>query len=152
MSTFGKKALNRWDYYPPNSKDEFLRYNNSPKDIQLQILQRWYPIGVKCNKLNRNYANNTYSKSGIDIPQLVIISHVEHETFWHAGIVYIDSVMYQTFLSNQSLNKNNLYSGIEYSMAKLSQLDLIKHPLSLEIDESFVKQQFRDYQISKLLR
>jgi hypothetical protein len=41
MSTFGKKALEAWDY---DSKDKH-RFVASPKNIQLAILEKWYPIG-----------------------------------------------------------------------------------------------------------
>jgi hypothetical protein len=27
-----------------------MRFNNSPKDIQLGILEKWYPIGMKVNR------------------------------------------------------------------------------------------------------
>lgn len=43
MSTFGKKALLSWNY---NSGDS-LRYVNTDKEIQLEILKKWYPIGEK---------------------------------------------------------------------------------------------------------
>ena len=41
MSTFGKKALENWDY----NASERIRFVKSDTDLQLQILEKWYPIG-----------------------------------------------------------------------------------------------------------
>ncbi len=41
MSTFGKKALLNWDY----NSDDKKRYLKTNKNIQLEILKKWYPIG-----------------------------------------------------------------------------------------------------------
>ena len=48
MSTFGKRALKKWNYF--GDKFQSLRFNNSPKEIQLAILEKWYPIGMTCKK------------------------------------------------------------------------------------------------------
>lgn len=45
MSTFGKKALIWWNYY---DHDGSMRFNHTPKDMQLKILEKWYPVGMKC--------------------------------------------------------------------------------------------------------
>ena len=50
MSTFGKKALNKWDY--TNTKENMMRFNKTPIELQLQILEKWYPIGTMCHKWN----------------------------------------------------------------------------------------------------
>lgn len=50
MSTYGKKALNNWDY--TYSKENALRFNHTSIELQLEILQKWYPIGMKCVKYN----------------------------------------------------------------------------------------------------
>lgn len=44
MSTYGKKSLVYWDY----SNVDIKRFLKSPKGLQLDILQKWYPIGEKC--------------------------------------------------------------------------------------------------------
>ncbi len=41
MSTFGKKSLLKWDY----DSVDYLRWNKTHKDLQLEILKKWYPIG-----------------------------------------------------------------------------------------------------------
>lgn len=48
MSTFGKKALNNWDY--THTKENMMRFNKTPIELQLQILEKWYPIGTACSK------------------------------------------------------------------------------------------------------
>jgi len=51
MSTFGKKALVFWDY----DSNEWERFSKTPVDIQLQILEKWYPIGYMCKFFEPNY-------------------------------------------------------------------------------------------------
>lgn len=46
MSTFGKSALKKWDYF--GDKFQTTRFNNSPKEVQLAILEKWYPVGMTC--------------------------------------------------------------------------------------------------------
>ena len=46
MSTFGRKALVWWNY-DIKSRKEFVRFNHTPKDIQLSILEKWYPVGLE---------------------------------------------------------------------------------------------------------
>ena len=46
MSTFGNKALIWWDYQT-RDRAALLRFNATPKPLQLQILEKWYPIGMK---------------------------------------------------------------------------------------------------------
>jgi hypothetical protein len=56
MSTFGKKALEVWNY----DGEEKLRFSSSPKNIQLSILKKWYPIGAK------GYIKNSMTSIYID--------------------------------------------------------------------------------------
>ena len=46
MSTFGKRALKKWDYH--GDKFQANRFNKSPKEVQLAILEKWYPVGMTC--------------------------------------------------------------------------------------------------------
>jgi len=65
MSTFGKKAINRWDY--TYSKENLDRFRKSPVEIQLQILEKWYPIGMVCEKwewLLKKYSDNKHTING----------------------------------------------------------------------------------------
>lgn len=59
MSTYGKKALIWWDYND-SSQESALRYAHTPKEIQLQILKKWYPIGTRIK--GYNYLNKSFSK------------------------------------------------------------------------------------------
>jgi hypothetical protein len=62
MSTFGKKALIWWDYdVCKQEKPDLNRFNNSPENIQLSILEKYYPIGMEC-KVWRNMWNVEESK------------------------------------------------------------------------------------------
>lgn len=72
MSTFGKKALAYWDY---NSK-EGNRFVRSDKNLQLEILKKWYPIG----------------EIGIikDGTRIKIEAHVEYVSYYLVGISFID--------------------------------------------------------------
>ena len=54
MSTFGKKALVFWDY----DSDEWKRFSKTPVDIQLQILEKWYPIGYMCKFFAPTYPSD----------------------------------------------------------------------------------------------
>ena len=55
MSTFGRKALVWWDY-EDNSKQNVMRFNHTDLDIQLKILEKWYPIGLRCREKEKfNY-------------------------------------------------------------------------------------------------
>jgi hypothetical protein len=47
MSTFGKKSLVWWDYQNSHSRDNVIRYNHTPVELQLEILSKWYPIGMQ---------------------------------------------------------------------------------------------------------
>lgn len=63
MSTFGKKALAWWDYQD-KSRDSVRRYNFTPDDMQLQILEKWYPIGFK-------FKENGYLLNGVKMWEVV---------------------------------------------------------------------------------
>lgn len=49
MSTFGKKSLVWWDY-DNHSKENATRFNHTPEEMQLKILEKWYPIGMRFKK------------------------------------------------------------------------------------------------------
>ncbi len=68
MSTFGKKALVWWDY---EDHKDLGRFNNTPKDIQLSILEKWYPIGFRCH-----VRTNSYGKWGVTSSVYIVNSYV----------------------------------------------------------------------------
>ncbi len=51
MSTFGKKYLTKWDYFN-HTKVEKRRFNSTDKNFQLELLKKWYPIGMKVHKVS----------------------------------------------------------------------------------------------------
>jgi hypothetical protein len=75
MSTFGKKALEVWDY---DYKDKH-RFVASPKNIQLAILEKWYPVGES------GYFKNTMT-------EIEISAYAEYTS--HYGVVTIDEKGY----------------------------------------------------------
>lgn len=50
MSTYGKKALSHWDYEGASEKEEMARYNSTPHNLQEEILKKWFPLGMTCEK------------------------------------------------------------------------------------------------------
>ena len=92
MSTFGKRALKKWDY----NGDMFQanRFNKSPKEIQLAILEKWYPIGMTClRKDHAGFWQEGYTITGYS-EQLTYYS-VETRREWL--IVNMKSVQDGTF-------------------------------------------------------
>ena len=73
MSTFGKKALIWWDYHN-RDRAELLRFNSTPKDIQLQILEKWYPIGMMVGL-------------GSDRYNYEIVEYISHLTFFQVKVI-----------------------------------------------------------------
>ena len=72
MSTFGKKALIWWDYHT-HDRDQILRFNLTPKELQMKILEKWYPVGMMVGLGDGKY-------------QYEIVEHVEHLTFWNVKL------------------------------------------------------------------
>lgn len=60
MSTFGKKSLVWWDY-DNHSKENATRFNHTPEEIQLNILEKWYPIGMRFKK-DESFRSDTIYK------------------------------------------------------------------------------------------
>lgn len=71
MSTFGKRALKKWDYN--GDKFQANRFNKSPKEIQLAILEKWYPIGMTCER--KDYFGKWQ-------PGYTITGYSEHLTYY----------------------------------------------------------------------
>lgn len=67
MSTFGKKAINNWNYQ--YSEEIAKRFNSTSVELQLEILKKWYPIGMICVKYDRffkKYDKTLYEIVGYD--------------------------------------------------------------------------------------
>lgn len=72
MSTFGNKALIWWDYHT-RDRAALLRFNATAKPLQLQILEKWYPIGMMVGLGDYKYNHK-------------IVEYVQHLTYWHPRI------------------------------------------------------------------
>ena len=72
MSTFGNKALIWWDYHT-RDRAALLRFNSTPKDIQIKILEKWYPIGMKVGL-------------GPDKYDYEIVEYIQHFTYWSVRV------------------------------------------------------------------
>ena len=68
MSTFGNKSLIWWNYHT-RDRDALLRFNSTSKDLQLKILEKWYPIDMMVGL-------------GDDRYKYKIVKYVEHLTFY----------------------------------------------------------------------
>lgn len=64
MSTFGKKAINWWTY-DNHEKTDVTRWLHTPRDVQLKILKKWFPIGMKVIKYSRYW--NRYEKTMYEV-------------------------------------------------------------------------------------
>ena len=75
MSTFGKKYLKKWDYFN-HTMAEKRRFNSTPIDFQLELLRKWYPIGMKVHKVSvrSNYPEDDVHQYDTDV--YTIIEHV----------------------------------------------------------------------------
>lgn len=121
MSTFGKRALKKWDYTGDKfGEDKFLskRFNNSPKEIQLAILEKWYPIGMTCTRK-------------------------DHFGAWQEGYTITGYSEQLTYYSVET-KRNWLIMGVKAVQ------DGTFSPLQLRPDENWMKVQRRDDRLDKL--
>ena len=91
MSKFGNKSLIWWDYHK-RDRAEVLRFNSTPKELQLQILEKWYPIGMMCGLGDGKY-------------QYEIVEYVEHLTYWSIKVVWR---VEGSIMNNMQSNRNPL--------------------------------------------
>jgi hypothetical protein len=91
MSTFGKKSLLKWDY----DSFDYLRYNHTPKNMQLKILEKWYPL----NSDFQYYTPFDKEKNGNGV-RVKIIEHIETQSSWLIRFKYSFDKTDNTLLSN----------------------------------------------------
>jgi hypothetical protein len=123
MSTFGKKSLIWWNYKNAHVRDNVIRYNHTPLELQLQILNKWYPIGMLVEY-------NLYSSSKI----YRITDHVKFNNLIDVYYLQIEIV------DKEQLTKNGFMKEKE-----------VKHPLQIKPLDSEITQLKRDIKINKLL-
>ena len=83
MSTFGKKYLNYWPYRFDDVSQSGNRWNKTDKDFQLELLKKWYPIGMRGKGIlaGKTTGGNLYEITGY-IPAL---------WGWKLDVDYVDS-------------------------------------------------------------
>ena len=85
MSTFGKKYLNYWPYRFDEmiTGDSCLRWNKTDKELQLELLKKWYPIGMRGKGIlaGKTTGGNLYEITG----------YIEHIYGWKLDVDYVDS-------------------------------------------------------------
>lgn len=74
MSTFGKKYLRKWDYFN-HTMVEKRRFNSTDKDFQLELLNKWYPIGMKVHKVS---VRSSYPENDIHTYDSDVYTIIEH--------------------------------------------------------------------------
>ncbi len=90
MSIYGKKALLNWEYEGKNTFDELRRFHNTSKDLQMEILKKWYPIGSlfrKCTVLS-NVEDSDFNGS------FIIKEYLEYFYGWKVVVVGNDGMTY----------------------------------------------------------
>jgi hypothetical protein len=100
MSNFGKKSINCWEYQ--YTEDKARKFNGTPIEIQLEILNKWYPIGMKCVKYDRffkKYGDTRYEIVGYD--------KIETETIYQLKLIKflnINGEVYQESLTTHPIH------------------------------------------------
>lgn len=125
MSTYGKKILNNWDY--EQSYDQVERYNKTSKELQLEILNKWYPIGMICG-LRTTIGTQFSNQSDIQY-NFVITEYYESLIHWQVKI--------KTTLVDRYGNPQKYINT--------------KHPLRLIPEPNFETQLRRQYKLDNLL-
>ena len=87
MSTFGKKYLNYWPYRFNSEQNtiplDCLRWNRTDKDFQLELLKKWYPIGMRGKSI---LIGKTTGGNLIEIT-----GYIEHIYGWNLDVDYVGS-------------------------------------------------------------
>jgi len=96
MSTYGKKALSYWDYEGASEKEELARYNSTPHNLQEELLKKWFPVGMTCEKTSKGeryygrYVVSGYMKYGYGW-RLNVTDDQNYTTTLHPGTVRPDA-------------------------------------------------------------
>ena len=123
MSTFGKKALVWWDY-EDHSKINAIRYLHTPLDLQLKILEKWYPIGLRFRR------DKGWGPLHKDSTIYEIIGYQQFQTFW--GI------------------NSRIIEGRDYSLR--TPQGIFINPVTILVEEDSVRTIKREYKLERILR
>lgn len=122
MSTFGKKALVWWDY-EDHTKLNVIRYMHTSLELQLKLLEKWYPIGMQFRKNKPDAANI-------------------HALFWQKDRIY-KIIGYKQYIN---------YWAIEYDLSgQVYNNNLINPVLTIPLKEHIITIQ-RENKLEKLFR
>lgn len=137
MSTFGKKHITYWNYEPTGDINDinglYLGFQKSPKEVQLKILEKWYPIGEVC-KIKNNPL------------KFRITGYVE---FYEYSNIHCVQNCWLVKLEYTDVHKVEDIKGPTYYVQKLIE-DKIKNPLDIKFDEETVKKIRRDIKLKSL--
>ena len=122
MSTFGRKALVWWDY-DDHSKGNAIRYLHTPLDLQLKILEKWYPLGLRFKK------DKGWGPLHQDNTIYEIIGYQQFQTFWGINAKIIEGRSSVYFKSDDFIN-----------------------PVTILVEEDSVKTIRREYKLERILR
>lgn len=81
MSTFGKKYLNYWPYRFDNIGTEISRWYTTDKEFQLEILKKWYPIGMQGKSI---LAGKTTGGNLLEVT-----GYIEYIYGWNLDVDYV---------------------------------------------------------------
>lgn len=123
MSTFGKKALVWWDY-EDHSKINAVRYLHTPLDLQLKIIEKWYPIGLRFRR------DKGWGPLHKDSTIYEIIGYQQFQTFW--GI------------------NSRIIEGRDYSLR--TPQGIFINPVTILVEEDSVRTIKREYKLERILR
>jgi hypothetical protein len=97
MSTYGNKALSYWNYEGAHAKEEMARYNNTRHNLQEELLKKWFPVGMTCEKTSigaekyyGSYVVTGYVKYGYGW-RLNVIDENNYTTTLHPGTIRPDA-------------------------------------------------------------
>ena len=121
MSTFGKKAIKYWDYQ--YTEDKAMTFNKTPIETQLEILEKWFPIGMTCVKYDRffkKYDDTKYEIVGYDkigggtIHQLKLIKILNiHDKEYHERVTIHPVFFKPTDEYLKMMNRENKLNNLE---------------------------------------
>ena len=79
MSTYGKKALSYWNYEGASEKEELARYNSTPHNLQEELLKKWFPVGMTCEKTSRGGDGKYYGS-------YVVSGYIKYGYGWRLSV------------------------------------------------------------------
>lgn len=95
MSTFGRKSLIWWDY-ENRTKENAIRFYHTKMNIQLEILEKWYPIGSKCHIIRPWKGSEKFN--------YIITGYTKHTNYYSIKVDPLYPDKYKSTHKKQHLN------------------------------------------------